>query len=137
MPSQIGWWKFNNNLTASVGSDATTAGGYTAVYGTGKFFEAIDMTTQPSFGQKINFSFTVPVNGTIEFWIKPSGWSWENTTLTGDSNYHIPLAMNASGNPYMYIQYEPGVGIIVQMGDQAGNVTDTYVTNAKFDVGVS
>ena len=132
----IGHWKFNNNLTATVGNDASTQGSYTPVYGTGKFSECIDFTTDPGLGKSPTVTFTMPQNGTIEYWSKHSGWSWNDTTVTPSSVYHVPLCF-ISGNPHMYIQYEYGTGVHYHLVDQSGreiyyNVTGLVLPDATW-----
>ncbi len=124
--SLIGWWKFNDNLTAEVGTNCSAQNGYIPVYSVAKFYNGLDITTQPTFGQRVVMSFIPPVNGTIEFWFKQNGWNWNNTTVS-DSRYHIPIALTG-GAPLQYIQYEFGTGYRVLMQDQLGRQVTCAIT---------
>lgn len=123
----IGWWKFNDSLNAEVGTNCSAQNGYTAVYSAAKFYNGLDITTQPTFGQRVVMSFVPPVNGTLEFWFKQNGWSWTNTTVS-DSRYHIPISLTG-GAPLQYVQYEYGTGLVILMQDQAARQVSATINN--------
>jgi hypothetical protein len=99
--SLIGWWRLQDSLSAEVGS-ALVANGVTPVYAIGRFGKGLDRTAELETEKSIYAPFVVPVQGTIELWVKNNGWTWDGTN-SSDSLAHAIFAMVAPyNNPRLF-----------------------------------